>query len=188
VEPEHPITDLLLRWRQGDDLALERLTPYVYDELRRIATALFNREPAGHTLQPTALVHEAFINLADANVTWEDRAHFFAMAARMMRRILLDHARARRAQKRGGGAPMVTFNDSVPGTAGPDVALLDLDRVIEELAAQDPRKAELVELRQFGGLTLEEIGEVTGLSVSTVQRELRFAKAWLTRRLADGAG
>lgn len=185
MREEQLITDLLARWRGGDEVALERLTPFVYDELRSIAGAIFRQEHAGHTLQPTAVVHEAFIQLWEADVSWQDRAHFFALAARMMRRILLDHARARKAQKRGGGIRMVTLAEDAAGGDSLDVRLLDLDRVLGELAARDPRKAELVELRQFGGLKIEEIVEVTGLSESTVQRDLRFATAWLTRRLAE---
>jgi len=181
-----PITDLLTRWQDGDDVALERLTAAVYAELRQIATALFLREAPGHTLQPTALVHEAFINLTDAEVSWQNRAHFFALAARMMRRILLDHARARHAEKRGGHAQFVTLMESMVPDRGLDVRIFDLDRALNELTEQDQRKAELVEMRQFGGLQIDEIAAVTGLSVSTVQRDLRFANAWLSNRLADG--
>jgi len=180
-----PITDLLTRWQGGDDVALERLTAAVYAELHQIATVLFRREAPGHTLQPTALVHEAFINLTDAEVSWQNRAHFFALAARMMRRILLDHARARHAEKRGGDAQFVTLVESMAPDRGLDVRIFDLDRALTELTEQDQRKAELVEMRQFGGLQIDEIAAVTGLSVSTVQRDLRFANAWLSNRLAD---
>jgi len=185
MDEDLPITELLTRWREGDEIALKQLTPYVYDELRHIAAALFYREAPGHTLQPTALVHEAFINLSSADVSWENRAHFFALAARMMRRILLDHARSRNAQKRGGAVMLVTFDEDVAGERSLDIRLFDLDKVLGELALQDSRKAELIELRQFGGLQIDEIAEVTGLSVSTVQRDLRFATAWLSKRLAD---
>lgn len=176
---------MLSRWTRGDAQALERLTPLVYGELRQMARAIFSRELPGHTLQPTAVVHEAFLKLAEADVSWQDRAHFFALAARMMRRILMDHARAGNAQKRGGDAHLVTLGDSVSGGPSMDLRLFDLDRVLGELNGIDARKAELVELQIFGGLQVGEIAEVTGLSVSTVQRDLRFARAWLTARLRE---
>lgn len=180
---EPAVTELLVAWREGDAQALDALTPLVYSELRGIAQLLFRRERDNHTLQPTALVNEAFIKLIELDISWQDRAHFFALAARLLRRALLDHARARDAQKRGGDVALITLDDNL-GDDSVDYRLLDLDRALDELTERDARKAELIEMKLFGGLQLEEIAEVTNLSVSTVQRELRFARAWLTTRLS----
>lgn len=178
------VTRLLSRWRQGDKQAFARLTPLVYDELRRIARNAFRGERPGHTLQPTALVHEAFVNLADVEIDWQDRSHFYALCARMMRRILLDHARSRAAEKRGGGQMRVTLNDDVIEADSGAEQLLELETALERLAGLDPRKAKLIELDLFGGLSYREITAVTGLSSSTLNRELRFAKAWLKSELS----
>lgn len=179
------ITALLRAWQDGSPDALAALTASVYGELHRIARRTFRGERAGHTLQPTALVNEAFVKLVDAKVSWQDRAHFFALSARMMRRILLTHAEARSAAKRGGAEQPVTLVEGAVDTGVPDRRIEDLHEALEALAKFDPRKADLVELQVFGGLTFEEMAEVSGLSTSTLDRELRVAKAWLKQRLAD---
>ena len=179
------ITSLLNAWRGGDDQTLNQLTPMVYEELKRLARGAFRGEGAGHTLQPPALVHEAFAQLVAADVAWQDRAHFFALSARMMRRILINHATSRNAAKRGGGAVALTLDENyTPGEAA-DTRLEELDETINELAAFDKRKAELIELQIFGGLSFKEMSEVTGLSSSTLDRELRVAKTWLKQQLAQ---
>ena len=156
----------------------------VYDELRRQAARYLRRERPDHTLQPTALVHEAYLQLIDqSRVSWESRAHFFGAAARLMRRILVDHARAHAAAKRGKGEQALPLNDAieVPGKTAPDV--LALDDALKDLAKHDERKCRIIELRYFGGLSMEEIAEVTGLSVATLRRDLRMAEAWLGRQI-----
>jgi RNA polymerase sigma factor (TIGR02999 family) len=181
-----PITVLLRDWRNGDRQALDKLTPLVYDELRRIARGYLHAERPGHTLQSTALVHEAYVRLVDADVGWQDRAHFFAIAARTMRRILVDHAQARRTAKRGRGAIAITLHEDVvphADTSG-DADLLALDAALTKLAGLDQRHANIVELHYFGGLTYEEMAETLGLSTSTLDRDLRLAKAWLASELA----
>lgn len=183
-EREEPITELLAKWRSGDDAALERLTPLVYGELKRLAERLFRGESAGHTLQPTALVNEAFEALVRMDVPWQDRTHFYALSARLMRRILVNHANARRASKRGGADLRVTLNEEVgPRTGGPDEEILALDAALSELASVDLRRAEVVELHYFGGLTYPQIATALDLSASTVHEHLRSAKAWLFQRL-----
>lgn len=179
------ITSLLRHWSDGDQGALEALTPLVYDELHRIAQRLFAKENRGHTLQPTALVHEAFVKLVDAEVSWQDRAHFFALSGRMMRRLLVNHAHARRAGKRGGDAVRVTLVDSLASGEDTDARLLDLDEALENFARIDPRKAGLIELQYFAGLTFREMEQVTGLSSSTLDRDLRVARAWLKDYLSN---
>lgn len=186
MSSEAPITQLLHRWRSGEEAALEQLTPLVYDELRRRAGALFRSESAGHTLQPTALVHELYGRLAPAEVGWQDRSHFYALCARMMRRILVDHAKARRAGKRGGEAVRMAVDVEMLAEHTTPEDLFTLDEALEALSALDPRKAELIELQVFGGLTFREMEAVTGLSSSTLDRELRFSRAWLKARLAGG--
>lgn len=183
---EKPITALLRDWRDGDRQALEKLTPLVYDELRRIAAGYLRAERCGHTLQSTALVHEAYVRLVDADVGWQDRAHFFALAARTMRRILVDHAEARRSAKRGGGAVRVTLHDEIlpDGATDAGTDLLALDAALAKLETLDPRHASIVELHYFGGLTYAEMSETLGLSTSTLDRDLRLAKAWLASELA----
>ncbi len=178
------ITQLLNQWGEGDKAAEAELTPMIYDELQRMAKRLFRSEKSSHTLQPTALVHEAFVKLVDVDVTWQDRAHFYSLAARMMRRLLINHANARHAAKRGGHAVKVTLNESVMPGGEADAELLDLEEALQGLAAIDPRKAELVELQYFGGLSFQEMALVTGLSSSTLDRELRMARAWLKDQLA----
>jgi RNA polymerase sigma factor (TIGR02999 family) len=178
------VTELLHAWGAGDEVALHQLLPLVESELRRLAGAYMARERQGHTLQPTALVNEAFLRLVDAqDVPWQGRAHFFGLAARLMRRVLVDHARARGFQKRGGGAPAVPLDTDVLVSRAPDVALLDLDRALDRLAEVDGRKAKVVEMRFFGGTTLEETADALGVSIDTVKRDWRFAKLWLLRTL-----
>jgi RNA polymerase sigma factor (TIGR02999 family) len=182
------LTALLLEWAEGDKAALDRLTPLVYDEIRRIAHRYIQREREGHTLQTTALVHEAYVRLAGSqNVAWQNRSHFFAVTAQVMRRILIDHARRRQYLKHGGEAQRVPF-DSLPVAlmSQPRAAeLLALDEALAELAKLDERKGAVVELRYFGGLSLEETAEVLEISPMTVRRDWRAAKAWLFRRMRD---
>jgi RNA polymerase sigma factor (TIGR02999 family) len=173
------ITQLLNLWRDGDQEAADALTPMVYDELQSLARRLFRSERKSHTLQPTALVHEAYSRLVNVDVTWQDRAHFYAIAARMMRRLLVNHANARNAVKRGGHAIRVTLDESGAAGKDPDADLLALEEGLQQLAELDRRKSELVELQYFGGLTFREMEAVTGLSSSTLDRELRMARAWL---------
>jgi len=189
---EIPVTDTFLRWRSGDPTALDDLLPRVYDELRALADAYMRRERAGHTLQPTALVHEAFLRLLRLPPgSVQNRIHFFALAAQAMRRILADHARRHRAAKRGGGAvrvPLELAEGGAPATpAGDDVAADDLDAALEDLAKLDERQARVVELRFFGGLSIEETAEVLAVSIATVKRDWLVARAWLHRELRGGA-
>lgn len=181
--PDEPVTVLLRQWRAGDPLALEQLTPLVYEELRKRARSAFRGEREGHTLQPTALVHELFGRLAPANVDWQDRSHFFALCSRMMRHILVDHAKGRSAAKRGNNPVLVELDDSVPQETSSHEDLLSLNQALEKLATLDSRKAELIDLQVFGGLSFMEMEEVTGLSSSTLDRDLRFAKSWLRTQL-----
>ena len=178
------VTQLLNQWAGGDEQAGEALTPLVYDELHKIAARLFRSERSGHTLQPTALVHEAYANLVGADISWQDRAHFYSLAARMMRRLLVNHANAKNAAKRGGGAVRVTLDESRTPAADESAELLDLDEALTRLAELDERKAELIQLQYFGGLSFKEMEEVTGLSSSTLDRDLRFARAWLKDQLS----
>jgi RNA polymerase sigma factor (TIGR02999 family) len=178
------ITRLLVDWRNGDQAALEQLIPLVHDELRRVARRHMAHERAGHTLQATALVNEAYVRLVDIKqVNWQDRAHFFAMSSRLMRRILVDFARAKGYQKRGGGAQKVSFDEAlvVSSEAGPD--LVAIDDALTALAHFDPRKAQVVEMRFFGGLSVEETAHALQVSVDTVMRDWKLAKAWLLREL-----
>ena len=182
---EEAITQLLQNWQEGDDAALERLTPLVYDQLKQLAARAFRGESAGHTLQPTALVNEAFRHLVAADVEWQDRNHFFALSARLMRRILVNHANAKNTAKRGKDAVRVTYHDGRGATdAENDMDILELDRALHELAEFDARKSEILELHYFGGLTYGELADVMQLAESTVYQELRTAKAWLHQRLA----
>jgi len=177
------ITEMLRAWSDGDAAALERMTPLVYGELRRLARLYMAGERVQHTLQATALVNEAFLRLVDAaGIRWQDRAHFFAVSAQMMRRILVDAARARRTGKRGGGAVQVTLDDGI-GKAQRDDDLVRLDDSIEELSKLDPRKARVIELRFFGGLSVEETASVLQISPQSVLRDWKLAKAWLTREM-----
>ena len=180
------VTQLLVDWGNGDQAALERLLPLVNNELRKLARRYMRRENPGHSLETSALVNEAYLRLIDQHhVQWQNRAHFFGIAAQLMRRILIDHARKAQYQKRGGGAHRVTLDETVAVTEGRAAELLALDEALDKLTAMDERKGRIVELRFFGGLTEEETAEVIGISLTTVQRDLRLAKAWLRRRLMD---
>jgi RNA polymerase sigma-70 factor, ECF subfamily len=180
----HEVTRLLHDWRGGDQAALEKLTPLVYGELRRLARHYLRGERPDHTLQGTALVHEAYVRLVgQTGPEWQNRAHFFGVAARLMRQILVDHARRHNAGKRGGGERPASLEESAVFTPARAADLVALDEALHALARFDPRKSRLVELRYFGGLQLEEIGEVEGLSVATVRRQLRTAEAWLHREM-----
>ena len=180
------ITELLLAVSDGGRDALDELVPLVYNDLRRVAAAQLRRETSGHSLQPTALVHEAYVRLVDQrHVKWRNRAHFFGVAASLMRRILIDHARARLADKRGGGLERVTLLGDEAAATGPrGIDVLALHESLERLAAFDPRKERIVELRYFGGLTIEETAEVVGISEATVIREWTFTLAWLRENLS----
>jgi RNA polymerase sigma-70 factor, ECF subfamily len=183
------VTEVLAQWSRGDKAALDRLVPLIYPELRRIAGRQLRRERREHTLQPTALVHEAFLQLVDQRrATWNNRAQFFAVAAQLMRRILVDYARSRQAVKRGGATTTVELQaGAVDASADPIAAeVLAVDLALERLAARDPDHARIVELRFFGGLTVEETAYVMQRSPRTVKREWRLAKAWLFRELQDG--
>ena len=178
------ITQLLADWRNGDRGALERLTPMVYDELRRLANRYLRGERRDHTLQGTALVHEAYIRLlGQANQDWQSRAHFFGVAARLMREILVDHARRHSAAKRGSGRPAVSLTEAAIFPVERASALVALDDALQVLGRLDPERSRIVELRYFGGLSIEEISEVEHISVATVRRRLRMAEAWLHREL-----
>jgi RNA polymerase sigma factor, TIGR02999 family len=182
------ITRLLVDWRGGDQAALEQLIPLVHDELRRLARRHMARERVGHTLQATALVNEAFVRLIDVQqVKWQDRAHFFAMSSRLMRRILVDFARSKGYQKRGGGAQKVSFDEALVVTTEPGQDLVALDDALNALAAFDGRKAQVVEMRFFGGLSVEETAEALKVSVDTVMRDWKLAKAWLLRELKQSS-
>ena len=177
---EGNLTELLHDWCEGDKAALDRLTPLVYDELRRIAHRYVQREREGHTLQTTALVNEAYLRLAgQQKVAWQNRAHFFAVTAQVMRHILIDHARRRRYVKHGGEIQQVSIEDASVMTEQRAADLIALDEALVELAKLDPRKSRVVELRYFGGLSLEETAEVVDVSLMTVRRDWRAAKAWL---------
>jgi len=174
------ITQLLMNWSQGDKAALDQLVPLVYPELRRLAKRHMDREDPAHTLQTSALINEAYLKLVDQqNVEWQNRAHFFAVAAQVMRHILVDHARTRNYAKRGGGAPKLPLDEAAALTEQRAGQLIALDDALRDLAALDERKSQIIELRFFGGLSLEETAEVMKISPSTVQREWRAAKAWL---------
>ncbi len=180
------VTQLLLKWSKGDKKASEELIPLVYDELRRVAQKYLSRERPDHTLQATALVHEAYLRLVDqTNVDWQDRAHFFGLASQMMRHILVDHARRHRAEKRGGLAQRLTLAEAVSFPAQDDFDLVALDEALIKLAGLDAEQSRIVEMRFFGGLTIEETATALGVSVATVNREWRLAKAWLLRELSS---
>ena len=178
------VTQVLVDWSKGDRDAPQRLMPLVYDELRQLARDYLNRERAGHTLQATGLVHEAYLRLVDqTTATWQSRAHFFGVAARVMRRVLVDHARQHGAQKRGGSLEKVEFDEALAPAHEKSVDLLALDEALQELTQLDPRQSQIVELRFFGGMTAEEIAELLDVSPRTVKRDWRIAKAWLKREL-----
>jgi RNA polymerase sigma factor (TIGR02999 family) len=180
------ITELLLAWSEGNEDALQRLTPLVYGELHRLAHHYMAGERTGHTLQSTALVNEAYLRLVQTSrMQWQNRAHFFAVSAQLMRRILVDFARSRQYDKRGGKAPVLSLDD-VPVAVGECAELVALDDALSALAAVDPRKSQMVELRFFGGLSVEETAEILKVSVETVMRDWRLAKVWLRRQLRRG--
>ena len=180
------VTQLLLAWSEGDKEALERLMSVVYAELQRLARHYLRRERPGHTLQTTALVNEAYMRLIDARmVQWQNRAHFFAISARLMRQILVDFARERGYQKRGGGAHRIPLDEALVIGGQPDEDLVALDAALRGLAQIDERKSQVVELRFFGGLTVEETAGVLNVSPETVRRDWRLAKSWLRRRLSE---
>ncbi len=182
------ITQLVNAWRQGDSSALEQLAPFVYEELKRLARAQMRGESPGHTLQATALVNEAFLRLGDVRLEYQDRGHFLAMAARTMRNVLVDHARRRRSQKRGGSRISVTFDENELPDAEQPVSVLDLDRAIEELEHSEPELASAVELIYFGGLTYDEAADALGVSRTKFYETMRFGKAWLKMRIAGPDG
>lgn len=178
------VTRLLLAWGNGDETAFDRLLPLVYDELRRLARNYMRRERRGHTLQTSALVNEAYLRLVDhENIEWQNRAHFFGVAAQAMRRILVDHARTRNYQKRGGGAQQVSLDEAATLAGDRAAELIALDEALQELGKMDERKSRVVELRYFGGLSLEETAEALGVSIPTVTRDWNTAKAWLMREM-----
>lgn len=179
------VTELLLAWGQGDQSALDRLIPLVYDELYRLAKRYMARERAGHTLQTSALVNEAYLRLIDLkSVRWQNRAHFFAISAQVMRRILVDFARSRNYQKRGGGALQVSFDEALNLSQQQDADLIALDDALNALATVDERKGKVVELRFFGGLSVEETAHVLEVSPDTVMRDWKMAKVWLLREMS----
>jgi RNA polymerase sigma-70 factor (ECF subfamily) len=183
--PIKEVTQLLRAWMRGEDGAKEELYQMVYDELRRLAHRYMSRENSGHTLQTTALVNEAYLKLADTNnLNWQDRAHFFAVSANVMRHILVDHARASRAERRGGDAQQVGLEDIIEIPQAPNKDVLALNDALNKLAKVDARKSKVVELRYFGGLSVEETAEVLKVSADTVMRDWRLAKAWLLRELS----
>ena len=178
------VTSLLFQWSNGDYSALERLTPIIYNDLLRLAKARLNREYRESTLEPAALVHESYLRLTDqTKLQWENRAHFYAVAANIMRRVLIDHARKRKAQKRGAGV-RVTLKTGMDFAEGPNADSLVLDDALRKLAELDERKSRAIELKFFGGMTTEEIGVALGISVATVGRELRLGQAWLRREMS----
>ena len=183
----HRVTDLLVRWREGDRLALDELMPLVYDELRRLAARYMRGERPGHTLQTSDLVNEACLRLAGhEEMRWQDRAHFFAVAAQAMRRILVDHARRRGNQKHGGGVRRVELDEALVVSDERAAEVVALDEALARLAELAPRKSQLVELRFFGGLSIEEAAEVLRVSPGTVMRDWTFVKAWLRKEIAGG--
>ena len=184
TSPRQQVTQLLCDWRNGDEKALEKLIPLIQPELHRLAHAYMSRERAGHTLQTTALLDDAYMQLTGGkSLPWQNRAHFFAIAAQLMRRIMVHHARKRRAQKRGGDAVMVKLDEAAVPAESRSAELVALDEALEELAAFDQRRAQVVEMRYFGGLTMQEIAEVLKVHVNTVLRDWTAARAWLFGRL-----
>ena len=188
ADSSQQITALLKAWSGGDERARDQLFPAVYEELRRMARRYMRRESPGHTLQTTALVNEAYLRLVDAtSVSWQDRAHFFAVSAQIMRRILVDAARARAAAKRGGAAPRVRLDEVPDVSTEPASELVAIDEALNSLSRIDPRKAQVIELRFFGGLSVEETSEVLKISAQSVMRDWKLAKAWMLREL-NGQG
>jgi RNA polymerase sigma factor (TIGR02999 family) len=181
------LTSLLHQWKSGDEKALNELMPVVYNELRRLSARCLSHERPDHTLKATDLVHEAYLRLIGADVDWQDRIHFYAVAARVMRRILVDYAKSHGRQKRGGGAERVPLDESVVIGSEDEAIVVELDEALERLAANDPRKSEIVELLFFGGMTYDETAAALQISPATVHRELKLAKAWLYRELAQAS-
>ena len=180
------VTQLLNDWSSGDQTARDRLMTLVYDELHRLAHQYMKRESPGHTLQTSALVNEAFVKLVDQrNVRWQNRAHFFGIAAQLMRRILVDYARGRQTSKRGGGLHAVSFDDALYVSAQRGAEVVAVHEALEQLAKFDPRKGQIVELRFFGGLSIDETAEILGVSPGTVMRDWTLAKAWLHREMTS---
>lgn len=180
----HSVTQLLQKWQSGDPQALDQLIPLVYEELRRQAARHLRRERPNHSLQTTALIHEAYLRLVDAqDVVWQGRAHFFAVAANLMRRVLVEHARKKSAGKRGGSAIRLALDEAMPQADAPDVDLLAVDEALARLEAFDPQQAQVVELRFFSGLSVEEVACVLGVSARTVKRDWAVAKMWLHREI-----
>ena len=178
------VSELLANWNNGDAEAREALMPLVYNELRKLAASHLRRERSDHTLQPTALVHEVYLRLADQkNVQWQDKTHFFGVAAQLMRRILVDHARSHIADKRGSGVAKVSLNEAIAMSRERPAELLALDESLTQLASTDPQQSRIVELRVFGGLTIEQTAEILGISPATVKRDWTLAKAWLLREI-----
>ena len=180
---DNSVTQLLRRWQGGEQRAADELVPLVYGELQRLARRQIRRERVNLSIQATGLVHEAYVRMVGADVEWHDRVHFFSLAARIMRRVLVDRARARNRAKRGGGATMVTLDEQQQGAAKRAVDLIELDEILQRLETMDRRKSAVVDLHFFGGLTYGEIAESLKVSEATVDRELRFAKAWLHKEL-----
>ncbi len=181
------VTQMLHDWSDGDQEVLDKLIPIVYEELRRQAARYLRRERPGHTLQTTALIHEAYLRLIDQkNVRWQNRAHFYAISAQLMRRILVDHARSRQAAKRGGSDIKLPLEEAIIASEGREVDLVALDEALERLAAIDQQQSRVVELRFFSGLSVEETAEVLGVSPRTVKRDWNVAKAWLRREISEG--
>jgi len=180
----HKVTELLVAWNEGDKDALDQLVPLVYHELRRQAARFLRRERVGHTLQTTALIHEAYLRLVDQrSVKWQNRAQFFGVAAQLMRRILVDHARSRHRAKRGGSALRISLSEATAVAADPDFELLEIDEALTRLAAIDQQQSRIVELRFFSGLSVDETAAVLGISAATVKRDWSVAKAWLHREI-----
>jgi RNA polymerase sigma factor (TIGR02999 family) len=181
------ITQLLLDWGNGDKEALDKLMPFVYDELRRLARNYMGNQRPGHTLQTTALVNEAYLRLIDSSqVRWQNRTHFFAISAQLMRRVLVDFARAKKATKRGGNEQKVTFDEGLPVFSEKESDLIALDEALNELETMDKRQSQIVEMRYFGGMTEKEIGEALEISTRTVRRDWTVARAWLFSKLSKG--
>jgi RNA polymerase sigma factor (TIGR02999 family) len=186
-DPSREVTRLLGNWSRGDAQAREALMPLVYGELRRLAASYLRRERSDHTLQPTALVHEAYLRLVEQkNVQWQDKSHFFAITAQLMRRILVDHARGHLADKRGSGAPKVPLTEAIVMSQEQPAELLALHESLTRLATMDPQQGRIVELRIFAGLTVEETADVLGISPATVKRDWSMAKAWLLQEATKG--
>jgi RNA polymerase sigma factor (TIGR02999 family) len=188
TEDTQQITRLLLAWREGEPSALDRLMPMVYEELRRLASAYMRRQRPGHSLQTVDLVNEAYMRLVDSSrVNWQDRNHFYAIASQIMRRLLVDSARKRNSQKRGGGHAQITLDDNLEIAGGSGTDLVALDEAMKRLAVLNPRQSRIIELRYFGGLTEEETAEVLGVSSRTIRRDWTIARAWLFRELTGSS-